>query len=161
METIIRASLVYFFLWGVTRSIGKRELSEMNPFDLVLLIVMGDLVQQGVTTEDMSVTGAFLAVGTMACWVMTFSYVAWKWPRARPALEGLSVVIVRDGALLDDALALERLPADEVLQAARLEGIEDLAQVRYAILEPGGNITFLRADAESEQVLKPDREAGT
>lgn len=146
MEIVIRATVVYFFLWWLTRAIGKRDLAEMNPFDMVLLIVMGDLVQQGVTSEDMSVTGAMLAVGTMACWVLTFSYVAWRWPRTRSVVEGVPVVVVRDGHLLDEVLALERVPADEVLQAARQQGIDDLAQVRYAILEVGGTISFLRVD---------------
>ena len=146
MEIVIRAAIVYFFLWGLTRAIGKRDLSEMNPFDMVLLIVMGDLVQQGVTVEDMSVTGAFLAVGTMACLVLATSYIAWRWPATRDKLEGLPVVIVRDGELLTEVLAIERVPSDEVLQTARAEGIEDLSQVRYAILEPGGSISFIKTE---------------
>ncbi len=144
MEIVVRAAVVYFFLWGLTRAIGKRELSEMNPFDLVLLIVLGDLVQQGVTAEDMSVTGAFLAIGTMACLVVATSYVAWRWPRTQEKLEGLPVVILQDGELLHEALKTERVPGDEVLQAARQQGIDDLSQVRYAILEPGGSISFIR-----------------
>ncbi len=146
MEIIIRATIVYFFLWGLTRALGKRELSEMNPFDMILLIVMGDLVQQGVTSEDMSVTGAVLAIGTMAMWVLTFSYIAWRWPRTRSRVEGLPVVVVRHGKLLDEALAIERVPADEVLQAARQQGIDDLGQVRYGILESGGRFSFVQVD---------------
>jgi len=63
MEIMARATAVFFFVWVVTRSIGKRQLSELTAFQLVLLITIGDLVQQGLTQDDRSVTGAFLAVG--------------------------------------------------------------------------------------------------
>lgn len=146
MDIVLRATVIYFFLWGLTRALGKRELSQMNPFDLVLLVVIGDLVQQGVTAEDMSITGAVLAVGTMACWVLLFSYIAWRWSGTRRQLEGLPVVVARDGELLEEVMAFERLPSDEVFQAARQQGIDDFTQVRYAILEPGGGLSFIRAE---------------
>lgn len=144
MEIIVRASLVYLFLWVVMRAIGKRDLAEMNPLDMVLLVVIGDLVQQAVTAEDTSLVGAALAVGTMALWVLVFSYTSWRWPRSRKLIEGLPVVVVRDGRLVEEALSIERLPSDEVYQAARQQGIDDLAQVRIALLEPGGTISFIR-----------------
>ena len=83
MEIIVRATVVYFFLWIVLRGIGKRELGEMSPFDLVLLVVIGDLVQQGVTQDDASLTGAMMAVGTFAFWVVLFAFVQFKSGRAR------------------------------------------------------------------------------
>src|SRR3712207_2924629 len=114
MELVLRATVIYFFLWAVTRGVGKRELSEMTAFELILLIVMGDLIQQGVTQEDMSVTGAILVVSTMAFWIVVFSYLSWRFGRARPVLEGLPVVVVRNGRPLEDVLEAERLPMDEV-----------------------------------------------
>ncbi len=145
MEIILRATVLYLFLWLVARGTGKRELSQMTAFELILLVTMGDLIQQGVTQEDMSVTGAFLAVGTLAFWILTFGYVGWRFPWARPAIEGVPVVVVRDGVPLDDVLKLERLTRAELDESARNQGIDDLAQVKLAVLEPDGKFSFLRA----------------
>ncbi|HVF13123.1 MAG TPA: YetF domain-containing protein [Acidimicrobiales bacterium] len=146
MDIIIRASLLYGFLWLVARGTGKRELSEMTAFELVLLVTMGDLIQQGVTQEDFSVTGALLAVGTFAFWIVTFGYLSWKFPRTRPAIEGVPVVVVRDGRPVDTALVYERLSVAEVCEAARNQSIADLADVKIGILEPDGKFSFIKVD---------------
>jgi uncharacterized membrane protein YcaP (DUF421 family) len=104
MEIIIRATVLYFFLWILTRSLGKRELAEMSAFELLLLVVVGDLIQQGVTQEDMSITGAMLAVGTIAMWILLFSWVGFRSGRARTVIEGIPVVVVRDGRPLEAAM---------------------------------------------------------
>src|SRR3954453_5138145 len=138
MDLIIRASAVFFFIWLMMKGLGKRELAEMSPFELVVLVIIGDFVQQGVTGDDRSIVGAVLAVSTLAFWVLVFSYVSFRSTRARNALEGLPVVVVRDGVLLDEHLRLRRLPPDEVIGEARSQGIGDLGTVRFGILEPGG-----------------------
>ena len=146
MEILVRATVLFFFVWGVTRALGKRELAEMTAFELVLLVTFGDLIQQGVTQEDMSITGAMLAVGTIAFWILIFSYVTFKLPQSRPVLEGLPVVVVRDGRFLDDVMKVERLSAEEVTEAAREQGIDDLNDVRLAVLEPDGKFSFITRD---------------
>lgn len=146
MEIILRATCLYGFLWLVARGIGKRELSEMTAFELILLVTMGDLIQQGVTQEDFSVTGAFLAVGTFAFWILVFGYVSWKFPRTRPAIEGAPVVVVLDGQPVDKVLELERLTLGEVCEAARAQGIADLGEVKVGILETDGKFSFITAD---------------
>ncbi len=78
MEIIVRATVIYIFLWVVARGWAKRELSEMTAFELILLVTMGDLIQQGATQEDQSITGAFLAVGTLAFWILVFSYLSFR-----------------------------------------------------------------------------------
>ncbi len=143
MEIIVRASLVFFFLFLVARGTGKRELSELTAFELILLVSMGDLVQQAVTQEDMSVTGAGLAVGTIAFWIILFSKVSFRFPRARPVLEGVPVVVVRDGTPIMEALRYEDVTLDELKEGARNQGIADLGQVELAILEPDGRFSFL------------------
>ena len=148
MDIPIRATFAFFFLWGVTRALGKRELSQMSAFELVLLITVGDLVQQGVTQEDYSVTGAVLAVGTVAVWVMVFAYVSFRSPAARRAIEGEPVLIVRDGEPRRDALRVERLTVEEVLEEARQQGISDLGDVRVGLLEADGSFSFLTRDEE-------------
>jgi uncharacterized membrane protein YcaP (DUF421 family) len=146
MEIAVRAFVIFFFLWFVTRVMGKRELAEMSAFELILLVTIGDLVQQGVTQEDNSLTGNMLAVGTLAALTMVFSYVSYRWKATRPLIESFPVVIVRDGELIEAALKLERLTDDEVLAEAREQGIDDLAKVRVAILEPDGKFSFIKAE---------------
>lgn len=144
MEIIVRATIIYFFLWAVTRGVGKRELSEMTAFELILLVTMGDLIQQGATQEDMSLTGAGLAVGTLALWITVFAYLSWRFRRLRPALEGVPVIVIRDGRPLEEVLKVERLTLQEICEEARNQGLDDLAQVDLGVLEPDGKFTFMR-----------------
>jgi uncharacterized membrane protein YcaP (DUF421 family) len=144
MEIVLRAAVIFVFLWLVTRAVGKRELGQLSAFELVLLVTMGDLVQQGVTQEDYSVSGAILTVGTFALLSVALSYITWRFPRSRPVVEGKPVVVVRSGSTQDTVLEYERLPLDDLMEAARKEGIRDLAEVDLAVLETDGSISFFR-----------------
>ncbi len=160
MEIIIRATIIYFVLWALARGVGKRELSEMTAFELILLVTMGDLIQQGATQEDMSLTGAALAVGTLAMWILLFAYLSWRVRPLRPVLEGVPVVVIHQGQPLDEVLAIERLTLDEVCEAARNQGILDLAEVDIGVLEPDGKFSFLNKSGQGDQQGSPDKKAG-
>lgn len=160
MEIILRSSVIYFFLWAVARGVGKRELSEMTAFELILLVVMGDLIQQGATQEDMSLTGAMLAVGTLAMWILIFAYASWRFRGLQPALEGVPVVVIHRGEPLDEVLAIERLTLEEICEAARNQGITDLAEVDIGVLEPDGRFSFLKASDQPDQQGSPEKHAG-
>ena len=151
MDVVWRAAIVYLFLLLFTRALGKRELSEMSAFELIVLVTIGDLVQQGVTQEDFSMTGAVLAVSTFGFLALIGSYVSFRFPRTQPLLEGRPVVILHEGRLLDDVLRVERLSRDEVLEEARVQGIGDIAEVRLGVLEPDGKFSFLKADGEQHR----------
>jgi uncharacterized membrane protein YcaP (DUF421 family) len=153
MEIILRATALFFFVWVLMRMMGKRELSELTAFELVLLISIGDLIQQGVTQEDMSITGALLAVGTIGMWILAFSYASFRWKRSRSIIESFPVVVIEDGRLLDEMLRLERLTVEEVLDAAREQGIRDLKDVRIGILEADGKFSFITGERHAQ----PDR----
>lgn len=146
MELVFRAAIVYFFLWFITRVIGKKELGSMSPFELVVLVTMGDLIQQGVTQEDYSVTGAMLVIGTFALLLVFFSWVSFRFPRSRPIVEGLPVVVVHEGQMRKDVMAYERLDEGELFEALREQGIEQVSDVRVGILEPDGKFSFFTAD---------------
>jgi uncharacterized membrane protein YcaP (DUF421 family) len=148
MELVIRASVVFWFLFLLMRGLGKRELAELTPFELIVLMVVGDLVQQGVTQEDTSITGALLTVATFGCWVLVLSASTTRWPRWRRRVDGVPVIVVHHGRLVDEALRVERLTGEEVVEAAREQGISDLAQVRVGVLETSGRLSFLRDDDE-------------
>ena len=148
MEVVVRAAVIWCVLFLLTRAMGKRELSEMTPFELLVLVTMGDLVQQGVTQEDFSVTGATLAVTTFGLLGVGTSYAAFRWRRLRPVLEGRPSVVVRDGELLTEVLRIERFTLDELHEAARGQGIADLADIRLGVLEPDGRFSFIKRDGE-------------
>jgi len=143
MDIVWRAAFVFFLILLLTRIVGRRELSSLQPFDLILLVVIGDLVQQGVTQSDFSLTGSALAIGTFAVLTVAVSYVSFKMPSIRPYLDGEPVIIVQDGELIERNLKRERLTPEEVAEEARQHRIASLADVRWAVLEANGKISFI------------------
>jgi uncharacterized membrane protein YcaP (DUF421 family) len=151
VQIIVRAAVMYMFLWFLTRAMGKKELAQLSVFEMILAVTIGDLVQQGVTQEDLSLTGAMLAVGTFGMIVVAVSLFSYKAPRSRALFEGLPVVVVRDGKVLDRAIRYERLSVEEIKDAARAQGIADLAEVKLCILEPAGSFSFLKDGPPEDQ----------
>ena len=148
MDIVIRAAIAFSFVFLLTRVVGRRELSSLEPFDLIMLIMMGDLVQQGVTQSDYSVTGIFLAAGTLALMTVLVSYLSFRFKRLRPILDGEPLVIVQDGKPIEGNLRRERLTVDEVLAQARLQQIASLDDIRWAVLEKTGQISFIPKKAQ-------------
>jgi uncharacterized membrane protein YcaP (DUF421 family) len=147
MDIVLRATLMYFFILLVTRIVGRRELSSLQPFDLVLLVVIGDLVQQGVTQSDYSVTGLMIAVGTIAILQTGVSWLGFRSKKTGLILEGEPIVVVQDGKCLDRNLRRERIADAEVRESAREQGIGDLDEVAWGILETSGKLTFIKKSA--------------
>jgi uncharacterized membrane protein YcaP (DUF421 family) len=145
MDVVIRAALMYCFLLFITRVVGRRELSSLEPFDLILLIVLGDLIQQGVTQSDYSFTGLMLAAGTIAIMQTSVSWIGYRSPKkAGLVLEGEPIVIVQDGKCLERNTNRERIRKEEVLEAARKNGIASLDEIEWGILETSGEMTFIK-----------------
>ena len=147
MDLVGRAIIVFFAIFVVTRVIGRRELSTMEPFDLILLVVTGDLVQQGVTQSDYSLTGALTVIATIALLTIALSYVSFKVPKLRPVLDGEPLVLVQDGEVIERNLRRERITIDELLAEARLQQVGSLDQVRFAVLETNGRISVIPTNA--------------
>jgi len=145
MDLVLRAVFVFGFVLLLTRVIGKRELSRLEPFDLVLLIVLGDALQQGLTQDDYSLTGAVLVVGTIAVLQVFVSWISYRFPRARPILDGEPIIIVQDGKVIERNLERERLTLEEIAEEARQQQIAHLSDVRFAILETSGTISFIKS----------------
>jgi uncharacterized membrane protein YcaP (DUF421 family) len=143
MDIVLRAAFGFGFVYFVTRVAGRRELSSLEPFDLIMLIVLGDLVQQGITQSDYSVTGLVLAVGTIALLQVTVSYLNFRFRRVRIVLAGEPIVLVQDGRVLDRNLDRERITREELDEQARLSQIDSIEQVRWAVLETSGQISFI------------------
>jgi uncharacterized membrane protein YcaP (DUF421 family) len=144
MDLVLRAIAVFFLILVITRSVGRRELSSMEPFDLILLVVMGDLVQQGVTQSDYSLTGATIVIVTIAVLTVGTAYLSYRFRRLRPLLEGEPVGLVAAGRVIDANLRRQRMTVEEVLAEARLQSIGGLDAIEYAVLETNGRVSFLK-----------------
>lgn len=149
MELVIRATAVFWFLWLVVRGTGKRSLAELTPLDLLLVVVIGDLVQQGVTQEDMSMTGAMVAVSVFVVWTLAADALGRRWSPLTKLLAGKPAIIVRDGRPIMESLQRERITLEDLLEAARMEGIADLAEVHFAVLETDGRFSFITRSQSS------------
>lgn len=147
MDIVIRAAVAYVFIVFMLRIIGRRELSSLGPTDLVLLVVMGDLIQNGVTQSDYSVTGIVLAVSTIGLLTIAMSFVTFKSPFAQRVIEGVPLILVEDGRPVERNLKSERLNADDLAEAMRGQGIESLDEVKWCVLESGGNLSFIKKSA--------------
>jgi len=144
MEIVARASVVFWMVFLLTRGLKRRSLGDMAPFEMVLLVVLGDIIQQGVMQQDYSVTGAFLALSSFGFWITVLTYISWRSMKARHFLEGVPIVLIANGKPIDAALATEQMPLDEVLEAARQQGVDDIDKIRLAILEVSGKISIIQ-----------------
>jgi uncharacterized membrane protein YcaP (DUF421 family) len=143
MDIALRALVLYAFVVFVVRVMGRRELSSLSAVDLVLLIVLGDAIQQGLTQDDYSVTGAVIAVSTIATIQVLTSYLSFRSKRARQVLEGNPIVVIQDGKLIDRNMKRERLTEDEVAEEMRKQQIAAVQDVEWGILESDGTISFI------------------
>ena len=150
MEVVIRAAVMFVFLWFVTRAVGRSTLGELSTFQLLLYVTMGDLVQQAITQQDYSVTGGILGVGVFAMLTVALSWTQWRFPGLSPLINGQPMIIVRHGELLREQMRRQRLSVNDLMVAARLEGIRDVRQIELAVLEADGRMSFFLRDDEED-----------
>jgi uncharacterized membrane protein YcaP (DUF421 family) len=143
MDIVLRAAAIFVFVFLITRMIGRRELGLGEPFDVILLVVLGDLIQQGVTQNDYSVTGTMLALGTFTLLTVALSYLSFRSRRVRTVLEGHPLVLIEDGKPIEHNLKSQRLALDEVLAEARVQQVASMDEIRWAILETSGAISVI------------------
>ena len=160
MDIVLRATVIFVALYLLVRLMGKRELGQMTPFELIVLIVIGDLIQQGVTQNDFSLTGAILAISTFAFLALVMSWATYLWPWAERLLEGEPRVIVRDGEILTANLRRNRLTRSEIEAEMRLAGIGKLTDVAWAILETQGKISFIQRSGEEKDAASQPKDDG-
>jgi uncharacterized membrane protein YcaP (DUF421 family) len=157
MDIVLRASAVFVILYLLLRLLGKRELGQLTPFELLVMIVMGDLIQQGVTHNDFSLTGALLAVATFGFLALLLSWITYLFPAMERLLDGNPRVVVRDGTIIAENLRRDRVTRSELESEMRLAGIASLKDVAWAIIEPQGKISFIKAQGgASEQRDRSD-----
>jgi uncharacterized membrane protein YcaP (DUF421 family) len=159
LEKILRPVIVYVFLIVGLRMAGKRELAQLNPFDLVVLLTISNTVQNAIIGNDNSVTGGLLGAATLL--VVNWLVVRWTFhhPRVERLVEGTATVLIDGGRLDTAALAREFVTMDELASAARRQGYLSLEDVERAVLEPGGSLTFA-PKAETTRVRRHDEILG-
>lgn len=149
MEIVFRALFVFAFLWMITRVTGRSTLGELSTFQLIIYVTMGDMIQQAVTQQDYSVTAAVLAVSVFALVTIALDFVNARSKRLRPLTHGTPVVIMSRGEPLMDNLRAENVSLDDLMASARNEGIETFAQIKVAVLETNGKISFFTGEGKS------------
>jgi uncharacterized membrane protein YcaP (DUF421 family) len=145
MDLVLRATVIFFFVFLVTRVVGRRELSSLEPFDLILLVVIGDLVQQGVTQSDYSVTGALIVITTMSLLTVAVSFLNFRFRSLRGVLEGEPVVLVENGEVIERNMRRERITLEELESEGRQQQVTSIADMRWAVLETSGQISVIPA----------------
>lgn len=144
MEAVLRGVVVYVFLLAVFRLAGKRTLADSSPFELVLLLIISETIQEAMIDGDHSMTHGLLLILTLVGTSILLSFLKVRFPAVERWLEGMPVVIVEDGRLHRDRMARARVGEDDLLVAARQDhGLENMSQIKHAVLEANGRISII------------------
>lgn len=143
---VLRAVLIYVLVMTLIRISGKRAVGQFTPFDLVLLILIGNAVQNGLNGGDNSVTGAALLAACLIGLNYAVAFVVARNPRARALVEGQPVVLARDGQVFREVLRRELVSNADFHEAMREAGCNEIERIRLATLETNGRISILLAD---------------
>ena len=149
MDSIIRGLFVYFFVLIIFRIAGKRTLSDISTFDLVLTLMISETLQQALIDDDNSMTNAALLVLTLVGLDILLSILKHRYPAVARLIDSVPVVIMNNGTLQNRAMDKERVNNSDVLQAAREDhGISTMDEIDYAVLETGGQISIVPKEKE-------------
>jgi uncharacterized membrane protein YcaP (DUF421 family) len=147
MDAILRALAVYFILLILFRIAGRRTLTELTPFDFVLLLIIGETTQQALLGQDFSVTNAFLLILTLLLVDVGMSLLRQRSTALDRLVEGVPTVLVENGRPIKALLTKSRVREEEILEAARrLHGLESMDQIKFAVLEVSGGISIIPRD---------------
>ncbi|MBI1750526.1 MAG: DUF421 domain-containing protein [Acidobacteria bacterium] len=151
LEKILRSLVVYLFLLAVFRIIGKRQVGQMTPFDLIVLLMISNVLQNAMIGPDNSVLGGLLGATTvlLANWMVSRAAAASR--KLERAIEGVPTVLVHHGHVIEANLRRENFSREDLLSNLRSQGVFDVEEVRAAILEPSGKLSVLRYEHPSRQ----------
>jgi uncharacterized membrane protein YcaP (DUF421 family) len=146
LDIVARTAIIYLAVLIGLRITGKREVGQMSVFDLVLLILIANAVQNGMTGPDTSVTGGLVAAGTLLLMNFIVARLVFRNRKFRRFVEGTPTILIRDGNFLLESLGSEHITPDEVRQALREHGVSSVEEVSVAVLEVDGSISVLKKD---------------
>lgn len=144
METVLRVVIVYLIVWACFRVVGKRELTQMTPFELVTLLFIPQLFSRAITRQDYSMTNAIIGTTTLFALLFITSTLSHRFPTFRGVVEAKPTVLVTRGQLHPHFLDRERITPDDIFSAMHKAGIAELRDVEWAILEGDGKIAVIR-----------------
>lgn len=151
VEIILRVSIVYIILTLAFRVLGKRELSQLSPFELVTLLLIAQVVAPSLTAGNETLSGAMVGTATLLCLAFLHSTLSYTSPWFRCVAEAAPTLLVRQGRIMEDAIHRERVRPDEIYSEMHKAGIEDISQVKWGFLEPDGKMSFVRFDGAQTQ----------
>lgn len=154
MESVIRAAIVFGVLLVLFRLSGKRSLAQITPFDFIVLLVIGDTMQDAILGDDLSITNAVVAIVTLFALDLALSLIKQKSARFALLIEDVPLIVVVNGKMLKERTDKERIDQDDILEAARESGLERMSQIKYAILERDGKLSIIPVDDEETSTPK-------
>ena len=143
MEPVIRIAVIFAFITITLRILGKRELGEMSPYELVMLLLIPEIVSQSLTREDDSLTNGLIGISTLLSLVLLNSFLSYRFKKYNDIVEGKPVVLFYQGKFVEGALDRERVNVDEILSEIRAIGYEQFDQMKWIVLEPDGKISCI------------------
>ena len=154
METVVRVIVVYVIVWACFRVVGKRELTQMTPFELVTLLFIPQLFSRAITRQDYSMTNALIGATTLFALVFLTSTLSYRFRRFRAVIEPQPTVLVTRGQFHRHFLDRERITSDDIFSAMHKAGIGELRDVEWAILEGDGKIAIVPRSSRAS--INPD-----
>jgi len=144
MDAVLRAGAIYLALMVLFKICGRRSLGELTSFDFVLLMVIGEATQQALLGDDFSVTNAVLVIVTLMVIDVGFSLIKRRYTRLGKLIDGGPTIIVENGIFLRHRMHEARIEEDDIMEAARIaDGVEDVEQIKFAIMERNGKISII------------------
>lgn len=144
MENVLRAVIMYVFLFIIFKISGRKTLLEMTIFDFILVLIISEATQQALLGEDFSLTGAMITIGTLIFIDKSLGLLEKKIPKLNLWLNGSPIILIENGKVLDQRLRKCSLSEDEIMEVARQQGgLENLADIKFAILEKNGKISII------------------
>jgi uncharacterized membrane protein YcaP (DUF421 family) len=144
LEVIVRGTLIYLAMFAILRFIARRQAGQFGPADLLVIVLIADAAQNGLGKEYESVTEGVVLVLTIVFWEYVIDWLAWRFPGLRPVLTAPSLKLIEDGRFVDKSLRAEMLTREELMGQLREKEIEDVREVRLALLEGDGRISVLK-----------------
>jgi uncharacterized membrane protein YcaP (DUF421 family) len=151
LELMIRGTAMYWFIFALFRVVLRRDTGSMAVADVLLLVLIADAAQNGMSGHYDSIGEGCLLVGTIAAWNVLVDWLAFRFPRVRGLLQAPPLKLVRDGRIVRANMRREFLTEDDLMATLREHGIDSLAQVKLAQMESGGEISVLRRDGGETQ----------
>ena len=143
-QFVLRACVVYFILLMLIRASGKRTMGQFTPFDMLLVVLLGNAVQNGINGGDNSLTGAAIMATTLIALNYGVAFVTSRNRKVEKFVEGVPVVLARNGKIFDHVLRRELVSREDFREALRMNGVEDVSEVELALLETNGSISVVK-----------------